>query len=253
MLTPIDQEHILIGSTYIPPINNYFRNLGAPLDTIFNLDNMTILVGDFNAKHTLWGCPFSDIRGTNNESCYLPKSSLTHEIDSQFSDPTTEALNSHVRASKPINQSELPFVQGELKNLFEERNRARKLWQYTRHPQHKTELNRLQSTIKREVGLCRQQVWEDHLTSLDAEDGSLWGSARTFRKKAAPISALYCSNGTALSDTNKSELIAQSPESQFQLNDVQNPHKDEILTNIVDAYVTTNANTTVPPPPCSSV
>ncbi|GFV05489.1 hypothetical protein TNCV_227001 [Trichonephila clavipes] len=63
MLTPIDHEPILIGSTYIPPINNYFRNLGAALDTIFNLNNMTILVGDFNAKHTSWGCPFSDTRG----------------------------------------------------------------------------------------------------------------------------------------------------------------------------------------------
>ncbi|GFU97599.1 putative RNA-directed DNA polymerase from transposon X-element [Trichonephila clavipes] len=62
MLTPIDPEPILIGSTYIPPINNYFRNLGATLDTIFNLNNMTILEGDFNAKHTSWGCPFSDTR-----------------------------------------------------------------------------------------------------------------------------------------------------------------------------------------------
>ncbi|GFU47200.1 RNA-directed DNA polymerase from mobile element jockey [Trichonephila clavipes] len=34
------------------------------------------------------------------------------------------------------------------------------------------------------------QVWEEHLTSLDAEDGSLWGTARAFRKKASPISAL---------------------------------------------------------------
>ncbi|GFU88626.1 uncharacterized protein TNCV_4443031 [Trichonephila clavipes] len=89
-----------------------------------------------------------------------------------------------------MTHSELPFVQGELKHLFKERNRARKLWQFTRHPQQKTELNRLQNTIKRKVGLYRQQVWEEHLTSLDAEDDSLWGTARAFRKKASPISAL---------------------------------------------------------------
>ncbi|GFT59252.1 hypothetical protein TNCV_3891961 [Trichonephila clavipes] len=62
MLTPKDHEPILIGSTYIPPVNEYSRNLGAALDTIFNF-NMTILVGDFNAKHTSWGCPVSDTRG----------------------------------------------------------------------------------------------------------------------------------------------------------------------------------------------
>ncbi|GFU71048.1 RNA-directed DNA polymerase from mobile element jockey [Trichonephila clavipes] len=63
MLTPKDHEPILIGSTYIPPVNEYFRNLGAALGTISNFTNMTILVGDFNAKRTSWGCPVSDTRG----------------------------------------------------------------------------------------------------------------------------------------------------------------------------------------------
>ncbi|GFU02527.1 uncharacterized protein TNCV_3754681 [Trichonephila clavipes] len=108
-----------------------------------------------------------------------------------------------------MTHSEPPFVQGELKHLFRERNKARKLWQFTRFPQHKTDLNRLQNKIKRLVGNYRQQVWEDHLTSLDAEDGSLWGTARAFRKKASPISALNGPNGIALSDSNKTDLIAQ--------------------------------------------
>ncbi|GFU40212.1 hypothetical protein TNCV_1125971 [Trichonephila clavipes] len=64
------------------------------------------------------------------------------------------------------------------------------------------------------------------------------------RKKATLISALNGPNGTALSDTNKTELIAQSLESQFQLNDMQNQHKDEIITNFVDAYLTSNASNT---------
>ncbi|GFX83861.1 hypothetical protein TNCV_2546521 [Trichonephila clavipes] len=63
MLTPIDHEPILIGSTYIPTVNDYFKNLSAALDPIFNYNNMTILVGNFNAKHTSWGCPVSDTRG----------------------------------------------------------------------------------------------------------------------------------------------------------------------------------------------
>ncbi|GFW34867.1 uncharacterized protein TNCV_4359101 [Trichonephila clavipes] len=145
--------------------------------------------------------------------------------------------------------TEPPFVQGELKQLFRERNRARKLWQFTRFPQHKTELNRTQNKIKRKVGLYRQQVWEEHLTSLDAEDGSLWGTARAFRKKASPISALNGPNGIALSDTNKTDLIAQSLESQFQLNNIHNPQKDQVISNIVDAYITDHTNNTDPIPP----
>ncbi|GFU10758.1 RNA-directed DNA polymerase from mobile element jockey [Trichonephila clavipes] len=89
----------------------------------------------------------------------------------------------------------------------------------------------------------------EHLTSLDTEDGSLWGTAKAFRRKAAPISALNGPTGTALSDTHKTELIAQSLESQFQLNDIQNPHKDEYITNTVDAYFTANTNNADQIPP----
>ncbi|GFU45536.1 probable RNA-directed DNA polymerase from transposon X-element [Trichonephila clavipes] len=337
MLTPIDHDPILIGSTYIPPVNEYFRNLNAALDPIFNSNNTTILVGDFNAKHTSWGCPVSDTRGNklyhyimnknidvlapptrfgtasatiidyalmknlnwpcnidsipelssdhnpiklhfprtakfeipppqlntnwnlftktlaNTENCHLPHATSTPEIESQVRELTSEILAAHAKASRPITHSEPPYVQGELKQLFKERNRARKLWQFTKFPQHKTDLNRIQNKIKRKVGQYRQQVWEDHLTSLDAEDGSLWGTARAFRKKASPISALNGPNGVALSDTNKTELIALSLESQFQLNDIHNPRKDEIIRNTVDAYVTnhTNNNNTDPIPPLS--
>ncbi|GFV19637.1 probable RNA-directed DNA polymerase from transposon X-element [Trichonephila clavipes] len=334
-ITPIDYDPILVGSIYIPPINNYFRNLGAALDTIFNFNSKTILVGDFNAKHTSWGCHCSDTRGnrlynyivnnsidvlapptptryginsasiidyaliknlnwpcnissipelssdhnpiklhfprtskfelpppqlnttwskftlnlSSTENLYLHTARSTSEIENEVRDLTSEIVTAHRNASKPVTHSEVPFVQGELKHLFKEKNRARKIWQFTRHPQDKTTLNRLQNAIKRKVNLYRQLVWEDHLTSLDTEDGSLWRTAKAFRRKATPISAFNGPTGTALSDTHKTELIAQSLESQFQLNDIQNPHKDEYITNTVDAYFTANTNNTDQIPP----
>ncbi|GFX94158.1 uncharacterized protein TNCV_4292031 [Trichonephila clavipes] len=122
----------------------------------------------------------------NTENCYLPQATSTPEIESQVRELTSEILAAHAKASRPMTHSEPPYVQGELKHLFRERNRARKLWQFTKFPQHKTEINRIQNKIKRKVGQYRQQVWEEHLTSLDAEDGSLWGTARAFRKRASP-------------------------------------------------------------------
>ncbi|GFV39436.1 probable RNA-directed DNA polymerase from transposon X-element [Trichonephila clavipes] len=185
----------------------------------------------------------------NTENLYLPQASSTLEIESQVRELSSEILSAHVKASRPMTHSEPPFVQGELKHLLQERNKARKLWQFTRFPRHKTDLNRLQNKIKRKVGQYRQQVWEEHLTSLDAEDGSLWGTARAFRKKASPISSLNGPNGIALSDTNKTDLIAQSLESQFQLNDIHNPQKDQIITFIVDAYINDHTSITDPIPP----
>ncbi|GFS73354.1 probable RNA-directed DNA polymerase from transposon X-element [Trichonephila clavipes] len=61
-LTPSDQEPFLVASIYAPPNPNY-RNLGADLDGIFKIFKSAFLAGDFNAKHTSWGCVNSDPRG----------------------------------------------------------------------------------------------------------------------------------------------------------------------------------------------
>ncbi|GFU11537.1 uncharacterized protein TNCV_221761 [Trichonephila clavipes] len=147
---------------------------------------------------------------TNPENFDRPKANSTQEIDSQVSNLTTEILNAHASASRPFYQSEQPYVQGELKGLIKERNKARKTWQQSRHPQHKTELNRLQNIIKRKIYHYRQQAWEDNLLTLNAEDNFLWGIAKAFRKKTSPISALNGPTGIALSNTNKTEVIAHS-------------------------------------------
>ncbi|GFT87273.1 probable RNA-directed DNA polymerase from transposon X-element [Trichonephila clavipes] len=256
-LTPNDQEPFMVASIYIPPNPNY-RNLSADLDTLFKIFNTAIVAGDYNAKHTSWGCSSSDPRGnyllryitnnnldliapptptrygyrsastidyaliknlnwpctadslaelssdhnpirfyfprtpkfvipppqlnttwsiftkilTNPENFDLPVANSTQEIDDQVSNLTTEILNAHASASRPFYQTERPYVQGELKGLIKERNKARKTWQQTRHPQHKTELNRLQNIIKRKIYHYRQQAWEDNLLTLNAEDNS---------------------------------------------------------------------------------
>ncbi|GFU83978.1 uncharacterized protein TNCV_4517701 [Trichonephila clavipes] len=165
----------------------------------------------------------------NTENLYLPQASSTSEIESQVRELSSEILNAHVKASRPMIHSEPPYVQGELNHLFRERNKARKLWQFTRFPQHKTDLNRLQNKIKRLVGKYRQQVWEDHLTSLDAEDGSLWGTARAFRKRPPRFPPLMALTVLLSVIQTKTDLIAQSLESQFQLNNIHNPQKTKLF------------------------
>ncbi|GFT46362.1 RNA-directed DNA polymerase from mobile element jockey [Trichonephila clavipes] len=303
-LTPSDQEPFLVASIYAPPNPNY-RNLGADLNGSFKIFKSAFLAGDFNAKHTSWGCVNSDPRGNyllrfitnnnldliapptptrygmdsastldyaliknliwpctadsipelssdhnpvrfyftrtsnfaipppqlnttwsiftkilaNSDNFFLPTANSTHEIDSKVSNLTNEILNAHASASRPFYHTEQPYVQG-----------------------YQVLLNRLQNAIKRKIYHYRQQAWEDNLSTLNAEDNSLWGIAKAFRKKTSPISALNGPTGIALSDTNKTEVIAHSLESQFQLNDIHNPRKDEIITSVVDAYMDSNTN-----------
>ncbi|GFT94246.1 hypothetical protein TNCV_3922791 [Trichonephila clavipes] len=123
---------------------------------------------------------------------------------------------------------------GDLKPLFRQRNRARKIWQYTRDANDKTLLNRFQNKISRKVNALTQKQWEEKLTSLDPEDGSLWNMAKGFRKRS-PISALRGPTGIAYSDTDKAEAVANSLENQFQLNDINNPDQDK-HTRLVDRF-----------------
>ncbi|GFW21083.1 uncharacterized protein TNCV_2703231 [Trichonephila clavipes] len=155
----------------IQKIFTLFPSLLKQLNLKFPHPNL-ILIGIFSRKL------LQTLKIATYRTCHL-----NPEIESQVRELTSEILAAHTKASRPMTHSEPPYVQGELKQLFKERNRARKLWQFTKFPQHKTDLNRIQNKIKRKVGQYRQQVWEDHLTSLDAEDGSLWGTARAFRKR----------------------------------------------------------------------
>ncbi|GFQ84459.1 putative RNA-directed DNA polymerase from transposon X-element [Trichonephila clavata] len=54
-----------------------------------------------------------------------------------------------------------------------EKNRLRKLWQHTRYPPLKTELNRLQREIKRDLSYIKQREWDDALVECNHSDNSL--------------------------------------------------------------------------------
>ncbi|GFT92026.1 RNA-directed DNA polymerase from mobile element jockey [Trichonephila clavipes] len=290
-LTPNDQEPFMVASIYIPPNPNY-RNLSADLDTLFKIFNTAIVAGDYNAKHTSWGCGSSDPRGnyllryiTNNNLDliapptptrygYRSASTIDYALIKNLNWPcTADSLAELSSDHNPIRfyfprtpKFEIPPPQlNTTWSIFTKiltnpenfdlpvANSTQEIDDQPGKPgnkqdTHNTKQNSTQHH-KRKIYHYRQQAWEDNLLTLNAEDNSLWGIAKAFRKKASPISALNGPTGIALSDTNKTEVIAQSLESQFQLNDIHNPHKDEVITSVVDAYLdsNTNNNDLIPP------
>ncbi|GFW58587.1 hypothetical protein TNCV_1579191 [Trichonephila clavipes] len=108
---------------------------------------------------------------------------------------------------------------------------------------HKNTLNRLQKQIKKIVLKHEQKQWDESLACLEAEDGSLWKAARNSRKKAQPIPALKGPAKIAYSDADKSEVIADSLQSQFKLNDITND-TDRAITHVVHTYLNNENNFT---------
>ncbi|GFV15082.1 probable RNA-directed DNA polymerase from transposon X-element [Trichonephila clavipes] len=88
-----------------------------------------------------------------------------------------------------------------------ERNRARKVWQFTRDPSDKRVLNNIQNRLHRKIKAFQNKIWEDELRALDPDDGSLWEMSKELRKKKSPVYALNGQGGIAHTDSDKAEIL----------------------------------------------
>ncbi|GFV63266.1 probable RNA-directed DNA polymerase from transposon BS [Trichonephila clavipes] len=157
------------------------------------------------------------------------------DVETQVADLTDAIINTHAFSSKPIRGGNSYYVSEEIRQLMIERNRARKVWQFTRDPSDKRVLNNIQNRIHRKVKAFQNKTWEDELRALDPDDGSLWEMSKELRKKKSPVYAINGQGGIAHTDSDKAEVIACSLEKQFQENNITHP-SDFIVNRVVENY-----------------
>ncbi|GFX55632.1 putative RNA-directed DNA polymerase from transposon X-element [Trichonephila clavipes] len=86
----------------------------------------------------------------------------------------TEAVCfTHSTSSQPITNTRHTCTPNHIRDLISRKNRARKLFQSKLNPIHKTETNRLQAQIKRELKKHSQVTWKAKLEALNTHDKSL--------------------------------------------------------------------------------
>jgi hypothetical protein len=96
------------------------------------------------------------------------------------------------------------------------KNRLRRRWQVTRDPALKAEVNRQQRSVSHKLIEWRNDQWSATLESLHPEDQSLWRLTKRVMTVPTPSRPLVTPAGTALSDSEKAEAIADSLGTQFQ-------------------------------------
>ncbi|GFU09193.1 PRE_C2HC domain-containing protein [Trichonephila clavipes] len=184
-----------------PPINtnNDYFALISNLNFPYNIESISELSSDHNPvmlsftltstihKHnpraitTCWSAFSSNLKNqihlSDFSKIHSPQS--LEEKLTKFTDAVSSAHNS---ASKPITNKRHSYTPQHIKDLIARKNRARKLFQRT-NPLHRTEANRLQGTIKKELRLHSQNTWSAKLASLETQDYSLWHMQKHFRKK----------------------------------------------------------------------
>ncbi|GFQ82783.1 RNA-directed DNA polymerase from mobile element jockey [Trichonephila clavata] len=113
-----------------------------------------------------------------------PTINNTEEID--------EAINSlNYNIHTALNQSskfksmkqDFTLVPYSTRIKIREKNRLRKLWQHTRYPPLRTELNRLQRDIKRDLLNIKRREWDEALVECNNSDNSLHKLIARAKKK----------------------------------------------------------------------
>ncbi|GFW53020.1 probable RNA-directed DNA polymerase from transposon BS [Trichonephila clavipes] len=90
--------------------------------------------------------------------------------------------------------------------------------QITLNPIYKTETNRLQAKIKKELKKHSQETWKNRLLSLNTQDNSFWNIQKIFKNKRVDIPALHTASGIAITDDQKANLIAKTLKDNFTEN-----------------------------------
>ncbi|GFU09015.1 uncharacterized protein TNCV_1318851 [Trichonephila clavipes] len=162
-----------------------------------------------------------------------------------FSNIVSDAINTSTstRISK-TSHLRLPI---NIRELIKTKNRFRKLWNNTRYPLYKREVNALVRQIRIEINEHKNRTWKNLLSSLNVEDISLYNLHKRITKKYTVIPPLHGPSGMAFSDFEKAEAFKDTLEVTFQEN--TEPYSDdkiEEVESLVNHYFD-NFNTLTPP------
>ncbi|GFX41720.1 RNA-directed DNA polymerase from mobile element jockey [Trichonephila clavipes] len=89
--------------------------------------------------------------------------------------------------------------------------------------------------------------WSARLKALDTQDNSLWAVQKFLKNKRSDIPPLNCSSGTAVTDTQKANILAESILDNFTENSRPNndfDNDDELINNTVNTFLSLPTSTT---------
>jgi hypothetical protein len=161
------------------------------------------------------------------------------EIDmcvEEMSSSILEALAASTPKGRPRNDT-WPPIPARIQDEIRLKNRLRSQWQITRDPALRAEVNRLQRSVTHRLNEWRNDQWSGTLESLDLVDQSVGKMTRRVMRVPTPSPPLVTPGGTALSDPEKAEALADRLGSQFQpVNDPSDPAVIENVTEALQAY-----------------
>jgi hypothetical protein len=179
-------------------------------------------------KNTNW----DEFRKTLDKNVKINNNiNTTDDIESETKKLAKAIIKTRFTHTETININTInEKLPGHIIHIIKTRNQTRKLWQRTALPQHRTEMNRLTAQIRLTIKEHKNEQWTQTLEKLKPTDNSLWVMTKALKKTRKPIPALTHDNKTLITDSEKTEAIAEAFE-RVHNTDVNN-HTQEQATII---------------------
>ncbi|GFV38072.1 probable RNA-directed DNA polymerase from transposon X-element [Trichonephila clavipes] len=169
------------------------------------------------------------------------------DIDQKISEFTETVRAAHSHASRPIETFHKSYTPPYIHNLIKQKNQYRNLYHRALDPHYKTLYNRAQKNVKKELRKYSNENWTARLKALDTQDNSLWAVQKFLKNKRSDILPLNCSSGTAVTDTQKANILAESILDNFTENSRPNndyDDDDELINITVNSFLSLPTSTT---------
>jgi hypothetical protein len=184
----------------------------------------------------------------NNNISLKTAAELENAVE-YFTRSVQEAAWTSSTPKRPTHGTQMLFPQ-HIRDLIQEKRRARHRWQRTRLPVDHAHFNRLANKLKRDIYKVKQERYTSHLSSLSSSNSSLWSEAKRLMKHKQVASPLRLADGTwAKSEAEIAETFMEHLQMVFC------PHADVVDTDFcgeVDEFLSSPLLLSLPPTPFTS-
>ncbi|GFW49353.1 probable RNA-directed DNA polymerase from transposon BS [Trichonephila clavipes] len=240
----------LIRNFYYPYSINSLHDLSSDHNPV--LLNFTLKlnkeISNPRAVHTNWPLFSKNLNANLSLLNYHPNTINTHsDIDQKITEFTDTVRSAHSHASRPIVTTHKSYTPPHIHKLIKQKNQYRNLYHRTLDPHYKTLYNKAQKNVKKELRNYSNENWTARLQALNAQDNSLWAVQKFLKNKRSDIPPLSCETGTAVTDNQKANILADSIIDNFTEN-IRKTNKfdedDEIINNTVTSFLSNPPLTT---------
>ena len=148
----------------------------------------------------------------------------TAELDKaveQITKAIQDSRTASVPVAKPKRCSIFDLPTG-IKLSINSRNKARRLWQTIKTPDLKQTYKALDRSVKEQIREHRARKWEKAASQLEFNSRPLWAMTKRLTRKMIPCPPIQGKNHLACSPEDKTEVLADSLQLQFEPNPSSN-------------------------------